>query len=77
MLKAGYLSEQSDARRLASGDHIVRPYGRLDLADVGFAEQCHADAALSDAAAYRVRKATFEQRAVEGKISSLLTPGDL
>ena len=62
---------QGDAGVAALTDHFVGPDAALNLADVGFAEEVHAEAALADAAADGAGEFAGEQALVEGDRHSL------
>ena len=59
---------QIDAGFAAAGDHFLGPDAALDFADVGFAQEEHAEAALADAAADGAGEFSGEQALVEGEV---------
>ena len=63
---------QRHTEGLALTSHVVRPDGSLNLADMTFMEQHHAETALSDTAADGKRQTIVEQLLVEIELFALL-----
>ena len=63
--------------RLGAGFYLLfGPYRGLNLADVSFVKQEHAESALTDAAAYRIGKFAFKQQFVERQFLTILAAAD-
>ena len=74
--KAQSASEQNYPGVAAGLDGLFIPDTGLHLADVGLAQQEHAQAGLADAAADGEGQLALQQQLVEGKLPPCLAPGE-
>ena len=72
-----FVSEELYAGFGTFADLFLRPYRSLNLTDVGFVEQEHAQAALSDASADGVGQTAFDEHPVEGELKAVGASTDL